>query len=243
MQTTDSTGIFPELDEREAFSSDFDAIKISIAAPEKIRAWSHGEVTKAETINYRTLKPERGGLFCPQIFGPVNDWECSCGKYKRMKHRGVVCDKCGVEVTQASRPPQPARAHRTGVPGVPCLVLQGAAEPHRTGSRPDPPRVGTRPLLRVLYRPRSGRCGHLPPARAQGSLRRRGSGVVAATVRLLLRGDRSPLLDRLGQGRRPEEGTVHQRSAAAADRAVLREEGGGLPGPDRQDRPGRRPPR
>ena len=80
---------------------DFNAIKISIASPEKIRSWSHGEVTKAETINYRTFKPERDGLFCAKIFGPITDWECLCGKYKRMKHRGVVCDKCGVEVTRS----------------------------------------------------------------------------------------------------------------------------------------------
>jgi DNA-directed RNA polymerase subunit beta' len=80
---------------------DFNAIKISLASPEKIRSWSHGEVTKAETINYRTFKPERDGLFCAKIFGPITDWECLCGKYKRMKHRGVVCDKCGVEVTRA----------------------------------------------------------------------------------------------------------------------------------------------
>src|SRR5689334_9355217 len=79
--------------------SDFDAIRISLASPEKIRSWSHGEVTKPETINYRTFKPERDGLFCARIFGPVADWECLCGKYKRMKHRGVICDKCGVEVT------------------------------------------------------------------------------------------------------------------------------------------------
>jgi DNA-directed RNA polymerase subunit beta' len=79
--------------------SDFDAIRISLASPEKIRSWSHGEVTKPETINYRTFKPERDGLFCARIFGPVTDWECLCGKYKRMKHRGVICDKCGVEVT------------------------------------------------------------------------------------------------------------------------------------------------
>ena len=79
--------------------TDFDAIKISLASPEKIRSWSHGEVTKPETINYRTFKPERDGLFCARIFGPVTDWECLCGKYKRMKHRGVICDKCGVEVT------------------------------------------------------------------------------------------------------------------------------------------------
>jgi DNA-directed RNA polymerase subunit beta' len=79
--------------------ADFDSIRISLASPEKIRSWSHGEVTKPETINYRTFKPERDGLFCARIFGPVTDWECLCGKYKRMKYRGVVCDKCGVEVT------------------------------------------------------------------------------------------------------------------------------------------------
>ncbi len=79
----------------------FEAIRISLASPEKIKSWSHGEVTKPETINYRTFKPERDGLFCARIFGPVSDWECLCGKYKRMKHRGVVCDKCGVEVTQS----------------------------------------------------------------------------------------------------------------------------------------------
>lgn len=79
--------------------NDFDSIRISLASPEKIRSWSHGEVTKPETINYRTFKPERDGLFCARIFGPVTDWECLCGKYKRMKHRGVICDKCGVEVT------------------------------------------------------------------------------------------------------------------------------------------------
>ena len=80
-------------------TSDFDSIKIGLASPEKIRSWSHGEVTKPETINYRTFKPERNGLFCTAIFGPVTDWECLCGKYKRMKHRGIVCDKCGTEVT------------------------------------------------------------------------------------------------------------------------------------------------
>src|SRR3989449_10665929 len=78
---------------------EFDAIKIGLASPEKIRSWSYGEVKKPETINYRTFKPERDGLFCAKIFGPVTDWECLCGKYKRMKHRGVICDKCGVEVT------------------------------------------------------------------------------------------------------------------------------------------------
>ncbi len=80
---------------------EFDAIKIGLASPEKIRAWSFGEVKKPETINYRTFKPERDGLFCAKIFGPIKDYECLCGKYKRLKHRGVICEKCGVEVTQA----------------------------------------------------------------------------------------------------------------------------------------------
>lgn len=80
---------------------DFDAIRIKLASPEKIREWSYGEVKKPETINYRTFKPEPEGLFCAKIFGPVKDWECLCGKYKRMKHKGVICDKCGVEVIQS----------------------------------------------------------------------------------------------------------------------------------------------
>ncbi len=80
----------------------FDAIKIGLASPEKIREWSHGEVTKPETINYRTLKPEREGLFCEKIFGPSKDWECHCGKYKKIRYKGVICDRCGVEVTKAS---------------------------------------------------------------------------------------------------------------------------------------------
>ena len=81
--------------------AEFDAIKISIASPEQIRAWSYGEVTKPETINYRTLKPERDGLFCEKIFGPTKDWECHCGKYKKISHKGKICDRCGVEVTRA----------------------------------------------------------------------------------------------------------------------------------------------
>src|SRR5580658_5383324 len=77
----------------------FDEIRISIASPERIRSWSFGEIKKPETINYRTFKPERDGLFCARIFGPIKDYECLCGKYKRMKYRGIVCEKCGVEVT------------------------------------------------------------------------------------------------------------------------------------------------
>ena len=79
----------------------FDAIKIGIASPEMILSWSSGEVKKPETINYRTLKPERDGLFCERIFGPTKDWECHCGKYKKIRYKGKICDRCGVEVTRA----------------------------------------------------------------------------------------------------------------------------------------------
>ena len=125
---------------------DFDAIKISLASPEKIRAWSHGEVTKPETINYRTFKPERDGLFCAKIFGPVTDWECLCGKYKRMKHRGVICDKCGVEVTQSK-----VRRERLAQIELACPVshvwfFKGL--PSRIGHLLD---MSLRDLERVLY--------------------------------------------------------------------------------------------
>ncbi|MBM3851990.1 MAG: DNA-directed RNA polymerase subunit beta', partial [Verrucomicrobia bacterium] len=87
--------------EKPRDSVSFDSMRIKIASPDKIRSWSYGEVKKPETINYRSFKPEKDGLFCAKIFGPIKDWECNCGKYKRMKHRGIVCDKCGVEVIQS----------------------------------------------------------------------------------------------------------------------------------------------
>ncbi|APC97063.1 DNA-directed RNA polymerase subunit beta' [Francisella frigiditurris] len=99
-------------------SKKFDIIKISLASPEVIRSWSHGEVKKPETINYRTFKPERDGLFCAKIFGPVKDYECLCGKYKRLKHRGVVCERCGVEVEQAK-----VRRERMGHIDLVCPVV------------------------------------------------------------------------------------------------------------------------
>ena len=80
---------------------DFKTLKIKLASPEEIKSWSHGEITKPETINYRTLKPEKDGLFCERIFGPTKDWECYCGKYKRIRYKGIICDKCGVEVTRS----------------------------------------------------------------------------------------------------------------------------------------------
>ena len=82
-------------------TQEFNAIRISLASPEQIKNWSYGEVTKPETINYRTLRPEKDGLFCERIFGPTKDWECFCGKYKKIRYKGVVCDRCGVEVARA----------------------------------------------------------------------------------------------------------------------------------------------
>ncbi len=125
---------------------DFEAIRIRLASPEKIREWSYGEVKKPETINYRTFKPERDGLFCAKIFGPVKDWECICGKYRRMKHRGVVCDKCGVEVVQSK-----VRRERLGhielaSPVAHIWFLKGV--PSRIGTLLD---MTMRQLERVLY--------------------------------------------------------------------------------------------
>jgi DNA-directed RNA polymerase subunit beta' len=136
----------PSFHERSALTSDFDAIRISLASPDKIISWSHGEVTKPETINYRTFKPERDGLFCAKIFGPITDWECLCGKYKRMKHRGVICDKCGVEVTQAK-----VRRERLGhialaTPVSHVWFFKGL--PSRIGHLLD---ISLRDLERVLY--------------------------------------------------------------------------------------------
>src|SRR5213594_2231176 len=132
--------------DRANLIADFDSIRISLASPEKIRSWSHGEVTKPETINYRTFKPERDGLFCARIFGPTQDWECLCGKYKRMKHRGVICDKCGVEVTLAR-----VRRERLGHIELasPCShVWFFKGLPSRIGHLLD---ITLRQLERVLY--------------------------------------------------------------------------------------------
>ena len=126
--------------------TDFEALRIKIASPEKIREWSYGEVKKPETINYRTFKPERDGLFCAKIFGPMKDWECICGKYKRMKHRGIVCDKCGVEVIQSK-----VRRYRLGhielsTPVAHIWFLKGV--PSRIGTLLD---MTMRHLEKVLY--------------------------------------------------------------------------------------------
>src|SRR5437868_10250174 len=124
----------------------FDKIRIGIASGNDILSWSHGEVKKPETINYRTFKPERDGLFCAKIFGPVKDWECNCGKYKRMKHRGVICEKCGVEVIQSK-----VRRERLGHIELACPVshvwfFKGI--PSRIGILLD---MSLRELKRILY--------------------------------------------------------------------------------------------
>ena len=126
--------------------TEFEAITIRLASPEKIRAWSYGEVRKPETINYRTFKPERDGLFCAKIFGPVKDWECICGKYKRMKHRGVVCDKCGVEVIQAKSRRERLAHIELATPVAHIWFLKGI--PSRIGTLLD---MTMRQLEKVLY--------------------------------------------------------------------------------------------
>ena len=133
-------------DAKTTLRADFDAIRISLASPEKIEQWSFGEVTKPETINYRTFKPERDGLFCAKIFGPITDWECLCGKYKRMKHRGVICDKCGVEVTQAKVRRERLGHIKLATPVSHVWFFKGL--PSRIGHLLD---ISLRDLERVLY--------------------------------------------------------------------------------------------
>ncbi|MBI2246843.1 MAG: DNA-directed RNA polymerase subunit beta' [Armatimonadetes bacterium] len=126
--------------------NNFDAVKIGLASPETIRLWSHGEVKKPETINYRTLKPERDGLFCERIFGPVKDWECHCGKYKRIRFKGIICDRCGVEVTRAK-----VRRERMGhieLAAPVCHIWYLKGVPSRIGLLLD---MSPRSLERVVY--------------------------------------------------------------------------------------------
>ncbi|MFC1914171.1 DNA-directed RNA polymerase subunit beta' [Chloroflexota bacterium] len=126
--------------------NDFDAVRISLASPEQVRSWSYGEVTKPETINYRTLKPERDGLFCERIFGPTKDFECYCGKYKRIRYKGIICDKCGVEVARAK-----VRRERMGHIELACPVSHiwfAKGTPSRLGLLLD---LSPRSLEHVLY--------------------------------------------------------------------------------------------
>ena len=156
--------------------NNFDAIEIGLASSKQIRAWSSGEVTKPETINYRTLKPEKDGLFCERIFGPTKDWECYCGKYKRVRYKGIVCERCGVEVTRSK-----VRRERMGHidlrrPGQPHLVLQGRAEPHRLPARHGSQGAREDPVLRRVDRDLGRPGGALArPARSSRSRCRRSS--------------------------------------------------------------------
>jgi DNA-directed RNA polymerase subunit beta' len=133
--------------------TDFKAIRIQLASPETIRSWSYGEVTKPETINYRSFKPEKDGLFCERIFGPVKDWECACGKYKRIRYKGVICDRCGVEVTQAK-----VRRERLGHVESRCRCrTSGSSRAFPAASSPARDvalRARAHPVLRVVRRHR-----------------------------------------------------------------------------------------
>src|SRR5437016_8840549 len=126
--------------------NNFSAVKIALASPDRIRLWSRGEVKKPETINYRTLKPERDGLFCERIFGPVKDWECHCGRYKKVKFKGIICDRCGVEVTRSK-----VRRERMGhielaAPVCHIWYLKGVPSPLSLILD-----ISPRPLEKVLY--------------------------------------------------------------------------------------------
>ncbi len=183
----------------------FDQIRISLASPEKIRSWSFGEIKKPETINYRTFKPERDGLFCARIFGPTKDYECLCGKYKRMKYKGIICEKCGVEVTLAR-----VRRERMGhielaspvahiwfLKSLPSRIAHDAghaAQGHRAG-----------PLLRILHRHRA----RPDPAEAEPAALGRRLPALAGRVRRrqLHRRDRRRGRPRHAQGHRPAQGS------------------------------------
>ncbi len=164
--------------------NDFNSIQISIASPEKIREWSYGEVTKPETINYRTQKPERDGLFCEKIFGPTKDWECHCGKYKRIRYKGIVCEKCGVEVTRAK-----VRRERMGhielaAPVSHIWYFRGV--PSKIGLLLD---MGPKSLEQVIYFASyavldAGFVNKLVVLRHDGDLRTRAGGMNAAVVGL-----------------------------------------------------------
>ena len=151
----------------------FDELRIGLASAEDIRNWSYGEVKKPETINYRTLKPEKDGLFCEKIFGPTRDWECYCGKYKRVRFKGIICERCGVEVTRAK-----VRRERMGhielaAPGHAHLVLQGCSEPSRLPARPGSEGSRKDHLLRCL---RHRRCRRGAPSQRAVHPRSRDAG-------------------------------------------------------------------
>ena len=215
--------------------NNFDRLRIGLASSEQIRQWSRGEVKKPETINYRTLKPEKDGLFCEKIFGPTKDWECYCGKYKRVRFKGIICDRCGVEVTRAK-----VRRERMGhielaAPGQPHLVLQGRPEPPRLSARhrAEGPREG--PVLRELHhhvgerggprgRPRDaqGRARERPrePRRREGRGGRRRSRPSATGSSRSLKGEAEPeegeVIDEETSRRGPHQEVSRPRPSATS---------------------------
>jgi hypothetical protein len=171
--------------------NEYSAVTIKLASPEEIRSWSYGEVKKPETINYRTYRPEKDGLFCERIFGPEKDWECFCGKYKGIKYKGIVCDRCGVEITQAR-----VRRKRMGhinlaAPVRAHLVLQDHPVAHRQPAGDEDQPAGARHLLPGLHRHR-GPVQEVPPEGEAAPHR----GAVPRGARALPRGLRG------GHGRR-----------------------------------------
>ena len=181
--------------------NNFSAIRISLASPDQIREWSKGEVTKPETINYRTLKPEKDGLFDERIFGPTRDWECYCGKYKRIRYKGIICDKCGVEVTRSK-----VRRERMGhiqlaSPVSHIWYFKGTPEPARHPARRQPPQPRADPLLRAVHRHARRRGG--PPARPEGARR-------------AVRGPRRRRRPARGRARGPAEGRRQPPARRAA---------------------------
>ncbi len=191
----------------------FDQIRISIASPDRIHSWSYGEIKKPETINYRTFKPERDGLFCARIFGPIKDYECLCGKYKRMKYRGIICEKCGVEVTLSK-----VRRDRMGhielaSPVAHIWFLKSL--PSRIGLLLDMTLEGSR--ARPLFRELRGHRAGADPAEAAPAAGRRGIPAGAGRLRRrpVHRRDRGrgAAHDAVGDRPRRGEGKAARRAA------------------------------
>ena len=200
--------------------NNFNAIRISLASPEQIRDWSKGEVTKPETINYRTLRPEKDGLFDERIFGPSRDWECYCGKYKRIRYKGIICDKCGVEVTRAK-----VRRERMGhiqlaSPVSHIWYFKGTPEPpgHPARHQPAQPRGG--PLLRQVHRHLGRRgCPRAPAAAARRGgrgPRRPGRQGARRAARTSCERDLNRQTDELNEGLETVQDASARRSAARA---------------------------
>ena len=230
--------------------NNFSAIRISLASPDQIREWSKGEVTKPETINYRTLKPEKDGLFDERIFGPTRDWECYCGKYKRIRYKGIICDKCGVEVTRSK-----VRRERMGhiqlaSPVSHIWYFKGTPEPARHPARRQPPQPRADPLLRAVHRHPRRRGG--APARPEGARgavrgpRRRRRRAPRRSSRTQLKADVKRQRDELRATLATTKGELETQRTTRTEEVVARGPGGrgraqGARAPARPRRPSRSP--